>query len=239
MRAALRVLVIILLGGFGGVLFERTIVPWLAAREPFSSIPRLTIERVTVVEPKEEVIVNEERALEKAVSAVRPMLVRVERHLDSGSVVGSASGVVLTSDGIVLTTHTITGGVGDLFVFRNGDRMLAKFVREDRATGLVLVRVSSPGGFSVPAFLPPSDVRLGASVFLLRAQWRNDRITPFLAHGIVIREVSTDESFRVTIPLTSEDEGAPLFAIDGKLAGLVASGGVVDSKAIEEFFNQE
>lgn len=218
MRRFLWFLFVVLCGGVFALVAERTLIPFLASREPFSRIPRLTIERVTVVQPKEEIIIDREKLLERSVALAKPTLVRVERRDVRGQLLDAASGVTITADGIVATTAGVVGRSGALHVLHNGDDIEAEFLRYDKDERIALLRFPA-SGLPVVAFVGTGETALGASVFILTAKEDAGHLTPFLSTGVVSGE-SKDGILETDIVLTAVTAGAPLYTVDGKLAGI-------------------
>lgn len=218
MRKIVWFLFAVVCGGVFAVTAERTLIPFLASREPFSRIPRLTIERVTVVQPKEEIIIDHERLLERSVATARPTLVRVERRDVQGQVLDAMSGVTITADGIVTTGATIIGRSGTLHVLHNGDDFPAEFLRYDAEERIALLRFPA-SSLPVAAFAEPNQVALGASVFVLRAKQDEGRLVPELYTGVVTGE-GKDDVLETDILITAAMVGAPLYTVEGKLVGI-------------------
>lgn len=241
MKKLFRLIIILFLGGIGGVVLERTLVPWLANHEPFSRIPRLTIERVTVVNPKEEIIIDRAQALERAVGAVRPSLVRVERRDERGVTRAAASGVVFTGDGMIVTDAAIVtpaaSAQGIFVVLRDHDSFAAEFIRRDTATGIAIFR-GERSGLPVTDLVEDRDFVLGKSVFLLHAADGGEEgvlasVTPGVITGAVIDGVPETD-----IVLDRKAAGAPMFTIEGRLLGVVVGQTIVPVAVIRALIEE-
>ncbi len=232
-----KLLLIFVVGGIGGIFFERTLVPWLAQREPFSRIPSLTIERTTIVNPTVQNIINEAQALEVATRSVYPTLGLLERQGINGEVLASASGAILTADGVLVTTNTIVGDTGTYTLFRERDAVDARFIAEDADLGIALFK-AEVSGWPVINFVESRDLALGKRLFLLAAS-RDPRYEPLVAElqEGAITKVEGEVGPEVSVGLLEQHLGAPIFTIEGRMLGLVGLGGVVPSAGISTFFN--
>lgn len=226
-----------ILGGIGGVLFERTLVPWLAQREPFSRIDSLNIERTTIVNPTKETIINEAQALEAATRAAYPKLATIERLNASGEVLEAASGAVLTSDGVVVTTNEVLGVSGPYRVHRERESHTATFIAEDTDLGIALFR-ADVSGWPVVRFGESSDLLLGKRLFLLAGSKVEDHewLIAELREG-AITKVEGEEGPEISEAMLSERIGAPVFTIEGRLFGLAGETNLLFAEEIRAFFN--
>ena len=233
-----KVLLIVILGGLGGIFFERTLVPWLAEREPFSRIPSLTIERTTIVNPKQEIIINEAQALEVATRAVYPTLVVVERLATDGTILDAASGVVLTSDGVVITTDEILRPEAAYRILRERDNVSAEVVADDPLLGVLMLR-ADVSGWPVADFAESRDLALGKRLFLLAGfdDPKYETLVAELQEG-AITKVEGEVGPEVSGDLLGEHVGAPVFTIEGRLMGLVGVEELVSAESIRQFFNE-
>lgn len=228
-------LAVFVIGGGGGVVFERTLIPWMASRNAFQKVPRLTLERTTVVQPKEEVIIDRAEAFEHAAAAVRSALVRVERRGARGQTLMTASGVAATSDGVIATALGIASDSGDLVVLHNGNVFPAKVVATDAVYGVALLRIEA-SGLPVLSFAD-SVLPLGAAVFTLVADVdAQGALDIRLDAGYVIAE--REGAPATNIPVSASSFGAPVFTIEGKLLGIAGEGGIIPAAAIRELLEK-
>lgn len=233
-----KVLFVLVLGGVGGILFERTLIPYLAQREPFSNIPSLTIERTTIVNPKQEIIINEAQALEVATRVVYPTLVLIERLSVAGEVVATASGAVLTADGVVVTSDALITATGTYRIFREREAVPAIVVARDQSRGIALLKADL-SGWPVVDFSGLKDLALGKRLFLLAGSKNPayETVIAELQEG-AITKVEGAGGPEISKALLGEHIGAPVFTIEGHLFGLVGDTGLIASSEIQDFFNE-
>lgn len=238
MKLIFRIAAIMLLGGVGGVVLERTAIPWLAAREPFSTIPGLAGNGVTVVNPREEVIIDRADALERATAMARRAIVLVERRDREGDVLAAVSGVAVTADGLVATDAAFTRGAGSFTVRKGREVFPAVLVTRNEESGAALIRAET-SGFPVLQFAEPSDTPLGAMVFGLSAivatttdAGEEESVEPRFAPGFVLSEGALEDTPQVDLPFSPQERGAPIFTTEGKLVGLWIEDRVASAAAI-------
>ena len=219
------------MGGIGGVLFERTLVPWLA-----SSIPSLSVERTTIVNPKEEIIINEAQALEVATRTVYPTLVLLERQNAAGEVLDQASGAVVTSDGVIVTTSDVLSVSGAYMVHRERETRVATFIAEDSELGLALFR-ANVSGWPVVNWAEARDLALGKRLFLLAGE-KDPTHEPLIAElqEGAITKVEGEQGPEVSSELLQNHPGAPVFTIEGRLLGLAGEERLIFAEGIRAFF---
>ncbi|MBI4134003.1 MAG: trypsin-like peptidase domain-containing protein [Candidatus Terrybacteria bacterium] len=233
-----RIVAIVLLGGIGGVVLERTAIPWLAAHEPFSAIPGFAGNGVTVVNPKEEVIIDRADALERAAAMARRAIVLVERRDREGNVLAAASGVAVTADGLVATDAAFTRGAGSFVVRRGGEVFPAALVTRNEESGVTLIRAET-SGFPVLQFAESGDAPLGAMVFGLSAivatttdAGEEESVEPRFAAGFVVSEGALKDTPQIDLSFAPQERGAPIFTTEGKLVGLWIEDRVASAAAI-------
>lgn len=232
-KRVLWIIAVFVVGGFGGILFERTLIPWLAARDPFQAIPRLTLERVTVVQPKEESIIDRAQAVEKAVEASRHAVVAVSRQDAAGNILAQASGLVLTTDGVIVVPARIVQGKGTVLIHRNGSAFPVAVLRFDAQTDLALLK-SEISGFSAPSFVGSQDIRLGSSVFSLRGFVGDGGALEHEVSLGVVRRVSANGTYTTSFITEAATVGAPVFTLEANVVGVLGDRGLVSASAIQE-----
>jgi putative serine protease PepD len=98
-------------------------------------------------------------------SVARSLLrVVVEVNVANGSGQGTGSGVVMRSDGYVLTNaHVVDGADSVTLTFSTGERLPARVVGTDAATDVAVLKVDR-GGLAVATFADADDLRVGQRV---------------------------------------------------------------------------
>ncbi len=142
---------------------------------------------------------------------------------------GTGTGVVIDTDGHIMTNDHVVRGFDEVFVtFANGDELEAEVLGRDPGNDLAVVRVSEPSGLLVPAELGDSaQVKVGQAViaignpFGLEASLTSGiisgagRLLPSSANGRPIRNLlQTDAA------VNPGNSGGPLMTLDGKVIGI-------------------
>ena len=224
---------IFVVGGIGGVVANQVVVPRLAQYPALEKFLGVT-PGVTVINPKEEIIIDKADAVRVAVSRVRPTVVAVERYAKTASGTGeleaAASGIILTEDGFVATDAVLVSSPGALFVVRADERIPAKLSKIDSQEGLALVKVEARG-LPVPNFGDAGAFEAGDTAFGIRAY--RDEDNNFIVRalvGYVTHLVSGSPSFSFT--LGKDTRGMPVFNTHGELVAIShssATAGTEDS----------
>ncbi|OHA48054.1 MAG: hypothetical protein A2806_03785 [Candidatus Terrybacteria bacterium RIFCSPHIGHO2_01_FULL_48_17] len=215
-RKFLFVVFIIFLSALGGILGNRILFPWLASFEQLSILQQFARNNgTTIINPTEQIIVNESEGFERAVALALPYLVLVEREGSKTAV----SGVAVTEDGLVATDAQIAVGRGQLFVVRHNERFAATLVRVDASSNTALVKIDSHN-LSFPDF--DDSVNLGQALVAVRMVNEEQMAVPEVIQTYANR--IGENSFSLPFALDSAHRGMILITSEGKLAGMVVSG---------------
>lgn len=224
-RTALLLAVLALLaGGVGGVTF-RALEPAPVTKE--------------VIVPPSRQFAGPELNVAGVVAQTEPATVRIRTQIGSGpfAAAGAGSGIVLTSDGYVLTNAHVVQDAGAIAVSRAGQSqvMTARVVGLDAAADLALLRISGAAGLPVARLGPSAVVRVGDDVVAIgNALDLGNK--PTVTRGIVSsldRAVTTGVGelkglIQTDAAISSGDSGGPLVNASGQVIGIttaVATGG--------------
>jgi len=212
---------IFVVGGIGGVVANQVVVPRLAQYPALEKFLGVT-PGVTVINPKEEIIIDKADAVRVAVSRVRPTVVAVERYAKTASGTGeleaAASGIILTEDGFVATDAVLVSSPGALFVVRADERIPATLSKVDSQEGVALVKVEARG-LPVPNFGDAGAFEAGDTAFGFRVY--RDEDDNFIAQalvGYVTHLVFGSPSFSFTP--RKDTPGMPVFNTQGALVAI-------------------
>jgi len=102
--------------------------------------------------------------IEQVAAAVLPSVVKISARTSQGS--GSGSGVVLSSDGQILTNnHVVADSVGDLVVsFNDGTTAPAEVVGTDPLTDLAVIQARDVSGLATASLGSSDEVKVGQEV---------------------------------------------------------------------------
>ncbi len=153
------VITVIILGGLGGIIADRYLFPYLAATRLFSRYDFLkkSTENVVVINKTEQVVMKEETSLGKIASQVVPSVVnilsfpapdkkplpRVRNTFSEEAKNGT--GVIVTSDGIVMTYLTAINPKDSAYkvITQDGNTHDAEMLGIDSYSNLVFFKINS------------------------------------------------------------------------------------------------
>lgn len=229
----------LIIGGIGGWIFTRFIVPKI------NTIPFLVKYNLTpssaplVINRREEIHINEGSDTVAAIQSVRPWMVAVVTG-DPAHPQIAAAGLVMTSDGIIVLTKSAVGSSGSVKVLLSDGRVLAAtVVAQDPGSELVLVKVDA-SNLAVSDLGFARDLQLGQRMVVLQ---------PTLSDSHYIAEVSylssevANNSDRVlssdlrtqTFKIDGQQiafEGAVAFSTDAKVQGVYSKGQIITADTI-------
>lgn len=146
------VLVIFLIGGIGGVFFDRFIVPKMSSNSFFSGFDlfKKANENVTIINKTEQIVVREDKPINEIASGAASSIVTVLSVDEDSTYKGTEKsrrgvGVVITSDGIVMTyKDLIFEDVSRNYVYsRDGKMHEAEVVGVDDYSNLIFLKVEN------------------------------------------------------------------------------------------------
>ena len=107
---------VLVVGGAGGILTDRFAIPYLLVNYPqlnqYEFLKQVN-ERTTIVEITKEVEISEDKAVVEAVKSVLPSIVQIVEPMKdvngelSGEFARKGTGVILTNDGVIITSAEI------------------------------------------------------------------------------------------------------------------------------------
>ncbi len=236
---------IMLLGGLGGVLLDRSVLPWLATKKGLNRIGFLerASDNVTIINKTEQITVREDDSLENIVSqpstAVVTIVARPASTTPSAAVTGGIlSGVLLTNDGMIATYRAdgMSKAAEQVFsaVLFDGSVHEARFVGWDSLTHIAFFRVDVSDAPAIA--LADSDVaRIGKKLIVVAPgdQARQNRFLTGTLDGFDAtfnlsgKTVSSTEKwegvFRMNSATSADFVGSPALQYNGEMLGLVGS----------------
>ena len=189
------------------VLWPRFVTQPLLAKFDIGQAP------VQVVERQQTTIV-ENTALVGAIDKVSKTVVVVKSTSAKGAV-ASGAGLVLTSDGVAVTSTDLLPLGGEFEVSVNGQNTTFEVVKRDQTLGLALIKIKA-SDLSSDSFYPLENLKLGARVFLLGSTSGQN----FANEGIV-RSFAAD-SIQTSIIEKAAAKGSVVFDIEGNIIGIAS-----------------
>lgn len=236
-RLGVRWILVILLsfifGGFGGILADRYLFPYLTGLSQFEKYKFLRPAETKIIIKKEESL--QDNFLE-LVKKVRPYVVSIAPRGELTNFFGRANrlksggqGVILTSDGIILTTRAAVQKQADfLVIFSDGKNYQTDKIFFDPASDLVFLKVKAD---NLPAIEMTSlaNLFLGQKVLILNDLFINE--SESAVFGTVV-SLNKEENFKpqkeeldsfisVQVDLNKFSSGGPVFDVNGKMIGVI------------------
>ncbi|MBK1884503.1 trypsin-like peptidase domain-containing protein [Luteolibacter pohnpeiensis] len=151
---------------------------------------------------------------------------------DKPSIEGVGSGVIVTTDGLIITNHHVvtlaTGEAADSLIVELTDRRRfpAKLIGSDRLTDLALLKIDTTGLAYMP-FADSAQVRVGDPVFAIGNPFRvgltvtKGIVSALDRSGLNIGGANTFEGFIQTdAPINPGNSGGALADLEGRLVGI-------------------
>jgi len=214
-RRILILLLLFLLGALGGLWSQAFLLPSLAANPAFQNWQFLKDwnARTQVIAPVEQIFVRENKAIERTVQEIKGTVVAVK---SAGAKAGS--GFVYTSDGLIVTLSSLVPAGWKVIVYPEGkDPLRAQVLKRDLVNNIALLKIEETG-LQTSGFVGNGGVKLAERVILLAKIIEAKESVIFVNLG-VIKKVQED-SLTTSIVERANIDGAPLFDVEGRVAGL-------------------
>jgi S1-C subfamily serine protease len=210
LKQTLFFLVIGMLGGFLSLHFFslRYIEKYLVSGDRTDLLPIEVIER-------KEVTIRENEALVERMERVEKAVVGIETDFRGRKIQGS--GLIVSSDGLLIAfAETVPLG-GSFSFLINGDKIPYQVIKRDSKNGLVLIKLERTG-LTTLEFANLERVKPGERVFLVGAVFNeNNEIQKSFNQGTIKR---VDKYIRTNIIEENRFLGSTLFDVEGRILGL-------------------
>jgi S1-C subfamily serine protease len=233
-------ILVFIIGGFGAIIINRSVFPYLASTKPFSDVGffKKISDQVTVINRTEQVYLKEEFSLEKVVAQTSSSAVEIVIFSNSEIFIKN-SGVVATSDGIIITyldpaMSSNSGSLKYKVIASDGKAYDAEFLGLDSYSNLAFLKISA-GNLTVVPFANSNDavsgekiVAIGASSGKNRIQYASGLLSKIDAgYNLAGKTVSSSEKlegvFEADFNLKNDFIGGPAADYSGQVIGLVGS----------------
>ena len=232
----LTVFFVSILGGILGAIFNEQflrayLIKWGILK--IRSEPPVYIQQIT-----KEIKIQENTALKEAVEKVEKTLVAIKTQNPKGKII-EGSGIILTSDGLVLTLADLVPQGGKFEIFLNGEKSKFQILKRDLKENLALIKIEKTNLLTIP-FGNFEKLKIGERVFLVGTHFKENEFGKEVNEGIIKR--FTREVIETNILEKEKLSGSGLFDIEGNLVGInkVTSDGkiiAVPVTKIREFAN--
>jgi S1-C subfamily serine protease len=209
----------VFLGGMvSGLIFQLFVFPLILSSSYFSQFQFVKNfkDGKVIINTKEEIVVQENSALEKSIEKVEKSIVGVKSQ--TGGSVLSGSGLIITADGLIATLAELAPVGASVKVFLDGEEITSQVVKRDQKNNLVLLKIEKTN-LSTCAFSDFDKLKLGKRVFLLGV------LPPLLKEKVAnegIIKTFSEDAIKTNIFESNSMRGSSLFNIEAELIGLNA-----------------
>ena len=206
MKNILTIIAIFVVGAFGGIVGNN-----------FFSSNVLSSQSANISTPiieRQEIIIAENLVLEDSIKRIENSVIGVRTKTKNGEII-SGSGLVVTSDGLIVIFSDLIPKGGDSVFFVNGERPNWQILKRDLKANLALVKVEL-SDLATVAF--DDDIRLGQKVFTVGILFTKTNSFKAVNEGII--KFFDDQKIETSIIEKEALIGGALFNIKGELLGL-------------------
>jgi S1-C subfamily serine protease len=151
-------------------------------------------------------------------------------EVGSGRFNETGSGVLISSDGKVMTAAHVVHALDDITVeFLGGETVAAKVVASEPAADLSLLQLERvPAGAKVSPLADSDRIRVGDPVIVVGAPYglsyslSNGLISARWAPNTMYKTMPLAEFFQTNASINTGNSGGPLFAMNGEVIGIVS-----------------
>lgn len=245
-KAIFALVVIFVVGGFGGVYFDQHVLPFVRTNKYLSRINFLkrSAENVTVINKTEQVTIKEDDSINEiasqasnsvaniiSLSSQKDALTKTMKTQDQ-----SGTGVVVTSDGVIVTYRTaiIEKNATYKVLLFNGANFDAKLIGVDEFSNLAFLKIDA-SNLTAISFGDSSNVAPGKKVVAIgnsSGEYQNRYAAGLLSniaktYNLAGKTVSSSEKlegvFENDFNNQEEYVGGPVIGYSGDLIGIVGT----------------
>ncbi len=165
---------------------------------------------IEIIEER-EVIIRENEAIVENINRIERAIIGIK----TGSVEGS--GLIVSSDGLVVTFSSIIPYGGDFNFFINGEKASYEVLKRDVQSGMALVKLEK-SGLPTLEFGNVEQLKIGERVFVIGTVFNEKgEVQKSVNEGIIKR---LDKYIKTSIIEENRLWGSTLFDVEGKVLGL-------------------
>ncbi len=208
------ILLSFIVGICGGIFADQILWPYFVEKPLFY---KYNLEQTPVyVTERKEITIQENVALQNAFDKVKNTIIGIKTIVPKSKVL-EGSGLILTSDGLVVTLADLVPKGGDFNFFVDGELVSFQILKRDLKENLALIKIKQENLPTVE-FAEFEKLRQGERVFLAGIIFEEGEIKKIVNEGVV--KYFDKEIIKTSILETTTLAGSPLFNIEGKLLGL-------------------
>lgn len=236
------------IGGLGGVWLDRIMLPTLLVKYPglnqYDYLKRMN-ERTTIIHETEEVSISQEEGATAAIERVRPSIIRIMTKDSSGQYAEIGTGIILTSDGYILTPlkniysdQTLNT---DLQVkLYGGSTHPAQISAQNPDYSLAILKIDESNLPVIP-YADSDSLQPGERLIIVDDAINTDIISRLLDNYVMPGSTASAPQKRIQIvqDLGTGSAGAAIINVEGKLVGIGQEANIViPLNAIKSFIDQ-
>jgi len=210
-----KILVIFIVGMIGGIFADQIFWPYFVERPLFYQY-RLEQSPIYVTEQK-EITVQENIALRNTIQRVEKAVVGVRTKTKTGKIL-EGSGLIVSSDGLVVTLADLVPSGSDINFFWEGKSVSFQILKRDLDENLALIKIEETN-LPTTGFADLEKIKLGERVFLLGVIFEKEETPEKVVNEGIVKTFDSN-LIQTNIIEDSPLSGSPLFNIEGNALGL-------------------
>lgn len=212
----LKILAVFTIGAVGGIFADQILWPYFIERPLFYKY-NLEQTPIYVTERKETTMyVQENFALREAAEKVKKVVVGVKTKTKESKVL-EGSGLIATSDGLIVTLASLLPQGSEFYFFVDGKWPAFQILKRDIANNLALIKIEG-SGLPTVGFADLEKTKVGERVFLIGTDFSTSTPQQIVNEGII--SFLGKDSIQTNIFEEQKIQGSPLFNIEGRVVGL-------------------
>lgn len=219
-RNIFKIIAVFILGMGGGIFADQIFWPYFVERPLFH---QYRLEQSPVYQTVEkEITIQENTALKEAIEKVEKVVVGVRTQTKTGKIL-EGSGLIVTSDGLIVTLAELVPQGSDFGFFIDGEKVDFQILKRDSKENLALIKIEE-ANLATLSFADLDKMKLGERVFLVGIIFEKEQELfeaeprTMVNEGIV--KGFGEDFIETNIFEKSILAGSPLFNIEGQVLGI-------------------
>jgi serine protease Do len=208
-----RIIGFLALGMMGGIFADQVLCPYFI-EGPF--FQKYGISQPVYVTERKEIYIQENTALENAVEKVENTVIGIRSKNSDGKTL-EGSGLIITSDGLVIASAELVTQGSTTHFYIDGKAVSHQILKKDAKLNLALVKLEK-NNLPVAGFADVEKLKLGQRVFSLGIVFASSSPQVIVDEGI-IKNFNSDY-IETNIAESEDTKSSFLFDIEGNIVGL-------------------
>lgn len=238
------VVIAFVVGSIGSIFVDKFVLPKLTAFSGLGFLKDFQSDTPIIINRREQVVLDDGINTVDLTKQAQGFTVSIYSK-ENIKLLGT--GIIATSDGVVLTSREVVGDAPEVMVVINDGRSFPGLVRAmDRKSEIAVVTIASQG-LAIAPFEDANNAQtaqrvlaLGKSTTAFNRQFASGMITKSVGSFGSLEQINNTEqlteTFLVSGNLTQEFAGGPVFNLEGRVLGMVASvnGKIITSEGLNQ-----